>query len=258
MHFLDRNKWVMHSKVIFSGNIAASIGYLFNPKRGEKDTSLPYRGEVILAHGVRYGGDPKNKIDDILDNIKRHPGIKNQLIHIPLSFHPDDKNVLEKVGMDTIVQDWIREYERATGFEFDRYFVVRHDDTKHPHCHFVASCVNDDGKVFKSSYSARKAMKVSQKITEKYGLSRGNKYSVKDSKGVARTVSINQAVNKEVNEMARSGPEAVQNIVFTPVQSTGYFDISAGGGSGAPRCPRCGKCHRGPCGGDEDRVRGID
>ena len=247
----------MHSKVIFSGNIAASIGYLFTPKQGEKGTSIPYRGEVILAHGLRYGGTPEQKTSDILDNIKRRPGIKNQLLHIPLSFHPDDKKVLEKVGMDTIVQDWIREYERVTGFRFDRFFVVRHDDTKHPHCHFVASCVNDNGAVFRSSYSAIRAMRVSKMITERYGLSKGNKYSIKDSKGISRTVSIDRAVNREVNEMARSGPEAVQNIVFTPVQSTGYFDISAGGGSGAPRCPRCGKCHRGPCGGDEDRGRGI-
>ena len=248
----------MHSKVIFSSNVGASIGYLFTPKQGEKGTSLPYRGEVILAHGLRYGGTPEQKISDILDNIKRHPGIKNQLIHIPLSFHPDDKKVLEKVGMDTIVQDWIREYERATGFEFDRYFVVRHDDTNHPHCHFVASCVNDDGRVFRSSYSAIRAMRVSKAITEKYGLSKGNKYSVKDSKGISRTVSINQAVNREINDMARTGMDAVQHITISPIQSTGYLDISAGGGSGAPRCPRCGKCHRGPCGGDEDRGRGID
>ena len=247
----------MHSKVTFSSNVGASIGYLFAPKKGEMSTSLPHRGEVILAYGLRYGGTPEQKISDILDNIKRHPGIKNQLIHIPLSFHPDDKKVLDRVGMDVIVQDWIQEYEKATGFKFDRFFVVRHDDTKHPHCHFAASCVNDDGAVFRSSYSAIRAMRVSKMITERYGLSKGNKYSIKDSKGISRTVSIDRAVNREVNEMARSGPEAVQNIVFTPVQSTGYFDISAGGGSGAPRCPRCGKCHRGPCGGDEDRGRGI-
>ena len=247
----------MHSKVIFSGNIAASIGYLFNPKRGEKGTSLPYRGEVILAHGLRYGGTPEQKISDILDNIKRRPGIKNQLLHIPLSFHPDDKNVLEKIGMDTIVQDWISEFEKATGYKFDKYFVVKHDDTMHPHCHFIASCVNDDGKVFKSSYSAIRAMRVSKMITERYGLSRGNKYSIKDSKGVARTVSIDRAINKEVNDMSRTGLDAVQHITVSPVHSTGYLDISAGGGSGAPRCPRCGKCHRGPCGGDGDRGRGI-
>ena len=80
------------------------------------------------------------------------PQAKTKLLHIPMSFHLRDRELMERDGQ-AIVREWMRHME-AYGFRFDQYIVVRHHDQNHknPHFHLVINLTLADGSAVKTSY----------------------------------------------------------------------------------------------------------
>ena len=64
---------------------------------------------------------------------KAHPGVKNFVGHISLSFSPNDKDK----GNNDLMAEIAREYMRRMGIVNTQFVVFRHQDQPHPHVHIV-------------------------------------------------------------------------------------------------------------------------
>ncbi|MCH5332258.1 MAG: relaxase/mobilization nuclease domain-containing protein [Alistipes sp.] len=98
------------------------------------------------------------------------PDAKTKLLHIPMSFHLRDRELMERDGQ-AIVKEWLRRME-AYGFRFDQYIVVRHHDQDHknPHFHLVINTTLCDGSAVKTSYIGKYAKMASMEVTRNWAM----------------------------------------------------------------------------------------
>jgi hypothetical protein len=119
--------------------------------------------EVLFVEGVR-GHDFKLMAEDFQRQQQTRPGKEKAGAHIILSFHPDDK------PSDELMQEIAAEYLARTEILNTQVAIVKHTDTKHPHLHLVVNMVDNDGNAIPDSWIGLRGKKVSQELTQEYGL----------------------------------------------------------------------------------------
>lgn len=100
---------------------------------------------------------------------KAHPGVKNFVGHISLSFSPNDK---DKVNNDMMAQI-AKEYMQRMGIVNTQFVVFRHQDQPHPHVHIVYNRVNNEGDAIMGDCNFRKSAAITKALTREYGLTFG-------------------------------------------------------------------------------------
>lgn len=131
---------------------------------------------------------------------KAHPGVKNFVGHISLSFSPNDK---EKVNNDLMAQI-AREYMRRMGIVNTQFVVFRHQDQPHPHVHIVYNRVNNDGDAIMGDCNFRKSAAITKALTREYGLTFGKgKKNVRRERLKGKDV-IKYRIYDEVNASLKS------------------------------------------------------
>ncbi len=151
----------MITKIHTSRNIATTINYVMTPKK---------RAEVILSEGIFSMRSAENIAREFETQSALRPQAKTKLLHIPMSFHLRDRELMERDG-PAIVKEWLRRME-AYGFRFDQYIVVRHHDQDHknPHFHLVINLTLADGSAVKTSYIGKYAKMASMEVTRKWAM----------------------------------------------------------------------------------------
>ena len=146
----------MITKIHTSRNIAATVSYVLNPKK---------RAEIILSKGIFSLAGTENILREFEIRSALRPQAKTKLLHIPMSFHLRDRELMERDGQ-AIVREWLRRME-SYGFCFDQYIVVRHHDQDHknPHFHLVINTTLADGGAVKTSYIGKYAKMASMAAT---------------------------------------------------------------------------------------------
>ena len=131
---------------------------------------------------------------------KAHPGVKNFVGHISLSFSPNDK---EKVNND-LMAEIAREYMRRMGIVNTQFVVFRHQDQPHPHVHIVYNRVNNDGDAIMGDCNFRKSAAITKALTREYGLTFGKgKKNVRRERLKGKDV-IKYRIYDEVNASLKS------------------------------------------------------
>lgn len=100
---------------------------------------------------------------------KAHPGVRNFVGHISLSFSPDDKDKMS----DDLMAHIAKEYMLRMGIINTQFVVFRHQDQPHPHIHIVYNRVNNDGDAIKGDCSFHKSAAITKALTREYGLTFG-------------------------------------------------------------------------------------
>lgn len=151
----------MITKIHTSRSIAATINYVMNPKK---------RAEIILSKGFFSMRGAENIAREFETQSALRPQAKTKLLHIPMSFHLRDRELMERDG-PAIVKEWLRRME-AYGFRFDQYIVVRHHDQDHknPHFHLVINLTLADGSAVKTSYIGKYAKMASMEVTRNWAM----------------------------------------------------------------------------------------
>lgn len=151
----------MITKIHTSRSIAATVNYVMNPKK---------RAEVILSKGIFLLAGAEDIAREFEIQSTLRPEAKTKLLHIPMSFHVRDRNLMERDGQ-AIVREWLRRME-AYGFRFDQYIVVRHHDQDHknPHFHLVINLTLSDGSAVKTSYIGKYAKLASMEVTRNWAM----------------------------------------------------------------------------------------
>src|SRR5690606_12720259 len=84
-----------------------------------------------------------------------------------------------------------REYMEQMGFDDNPYFIFRHHDSNHPHCHILALRTRFDGSTVSDSNNYKRSEKIVRQLERKYGL----------QQSVASDRSILRAPDKDELEM---------------------------------------------------------
>jgi hypothetical protein len=138
-----------------------TVSYVLNPKK---------RAEILLSKGIFSLAGAENITREFEMQSALRPEAKTKLLHIPMSFHVRDRDLMERDGQ-TIVREWLRRME-ACGFHFDQYIVVRHHDQDHknPHFHLVINLTLADGRAVKTSYIGKYAKLASMEVTRNWAM----------------------------------------------------------------------------------------
>lgn len=209
----------MITKIHTSRNVVATVSYVLNPKK---------RAEILLSKGIFSLAGVENISREFEMQSALRPEAKTKLLHIPMSFHVRDRELMERDGQ-TIVREWLRRMEDY-GFRFDQYIVVRHHDQDHknPHFHLVINLTLADGCAVKTSYIGKYAKLASMEVTRNWAMvAAGNRMQHTES-GIALPKTM-QSANPV---SARLAPSYMVNDVPSTDAPTGSDGIEADATSG--------------------------
>lgn len=107
-----------------------------------------------------------------------NPKVTKPVVHIALTFKPEDKPRLTNDYMVKLAKD----YMRQMGFTNTQYVIHRHEETRNPHVHITINRVNNDGKRISDSNELRRNTAVCKAITLKEGLAWGDSKVISEAK----------------------------------------------------------------------------
>jgi hypothetical protein len=92
---------------------------------------------------------------------------KQNLMHISLNFHEQDREQLTPEFLTTVSEDFLHEF----GFPLDQpYLIYEHNDKSHPHVHIAVPMALTSGGFINNSFTAKTAITIARKIEKKYNL----------------------------------------------------------------------------------------
>src|SRR5690606_22309256 len=109
-----------------------------------------------------------------------------------------------------------REYMEQMGFDDNPYFIFRHHDSNHPHCHILALRTKFDGSTVSDSNNYKRSEKIVRQLERKYGL----------QQAVASDLSILRAPDKDELEMVRRTARASRKMVLQEKVNTALLKSS--------------------------------
>ena len=145
---------------------------------------IVHGGRGSFAGIVNYANDPKKHAriithsegvftlnnSTMIDSLESHCGlnsrVKSPMAHLILSFSRQDTAKLSDERMAGIAEDYLR----RMGYEDTPFVVFRHFDKEHPHCHVIASRINNKGRAVKDSNERLRNIKVCKDMIREYGL----------------------------------------------------------------------------------------
>lgn len=174
----------MITKIHTSRSIAATVNYVMNPKK---------RAEILLSKGIFLLAGAENIAREFEMQSALRPEAKTKLLHIPMSFHVRDRELMERDGQ-AIVREWLRRME-TYGFRFDQYIVVRHHDQDHknPHFHLVINLTLSDGSAVKTSYIGKYAKMASMEVTRNWAMVATDNRTQRTEPSIAQPMTMQSA-----------------------------------------------------------------
>jgi hypothetical protein len=93
-----------------------------------------------------------------------NPRLKKNTYHTSLNFTQGESVSNEKMLAVA------REYMERMGFDDNPYFIFRHHDSNHPHCHILALRTRFDGTTVSDSNNYKKSEKIIRELEKQHGL----------------------------------------------------------------------------------------
>lgn len=140
---------------------------------------LGYKGEdqktkkqatVLGSAGVRTD-TLAHLITDFELGMQLHPELGQSVLHISLSFNPDDAARMTDKKMCQVAEEYLDEM----GLAGTQYLLVRHRDRPHQHLHIMANRVADDGHTVEDSNNFIKSKEVLAKLIAVHELTPADK-----------------------------------------------------------------------------------
>ncbi|UCS92505.1 relaxase/mobilization nuclease domain-containing protein [Echinicola marina] len=126
------------------------------------DKDITKRAELLATN---FSSTERAMVKKELDIMKSlNPRLTRNTYHTSLNFGKEESLTNDK--MLAIAE----EYMRKMGFDNNAYFIFRHHDTEHPHCHILALRNRFDGRVVSDSNNFRRSEKLIRELEKKYGL----------------------------------------------------------------------------------------
>lgn len=198
----------MIGKISIGKSFRGCILYCMSDKKQQmNESSAMINRADILKYNLCFGS--KFELIKQFGEVRNlNPKLSNPVMHISLSFAPEDK--IEKWKMSEMVE----ECSRKMGFEKNQYLAVYHRDTRHQHLHIVVNRVGFDGKTLSDSHNFAKIAAYCRQMEQKYQL--------------REVVSPRRFLSEEQRWAPRHDIRKKllkENIKYCISRSKGYFDF---------------------------------
>ena len=176
----------------------------------DKDQKHQKIATFLDAKGVDINYKPDGTMDPDMKAVVRsfeiqaglNPKVSKPVVHIALTFKPEDKPRLTDDYMVQIAQ----EYMQKMGFTNTQYVIHRHEETRNPHVHITLNRVDNDGKRLSDKWELKRNEQVCRDITLREGLSWGESKTVSKCK-------VNDPTEKLKYETAKTVSACVKGIM---------------------------------------------
>src|SRR5690606_27672760 len=139
----------------FMGALSYNLKKINSPDRKE-------RAELLDTNFISLEKSVIKKEVDLV--VSLNPAIKRNTYHTSLNFARGEKVSNEKMLAVA------REYMDQMGFDNNPYFIFRHHDTSHPHCHILALRIRFDGTTVSDSNNYKRSEKIVRQLEKHYNL----------------------------------------------------------------------------------------
>lgn len=166
------------------------------------------RAELLATNFISLEkGMIKKEVDLV---VSLNPALKRNTYHTSLNFASGEKVSNKRMLAIT------REYMERMGFDNNPYFIFRHHDTSHPHCHILALRTRFDGTTVSDSNNYKRSEKIIRELEKQYDLAR-----VEDS-----GKSLFRAPDKDELEMVQRTGRASLKMVLQEKVNTALLKSS--------------------------------
>lgn len=133
---------------------------------GYKNQKVDKQASVLGSAGVRTD-TLAHLVTDFELGAMLHPELGRSVLHISLSFNPDDAARMTNQKMRQIAEEYMEEM----GMTGTQYLLVRHRDRPHQHLHIMANRVADDGHTIPDSNNFLDSKTAVAKLVARHELS---------------------------------------------------------------------------------------
>ena len=154
------------------------------------------RAELLDTNFISLEKSVVKKEVDMVASL--NPRLKKNTYHTSLNFAQGESLSNEKMLAVA------REYMEQMGFDDNPYFIFRHHDSNHPHCHILALRTKFDGSTVSDSNNYKRSEKIVRQLETKYGLQQAE----------ASERSILRAPDKDELEMVQRTGRASRKMVL--------------------------------------------
>src|SRR5690606_39557411 len=120
------------------------------------------RAELLATNFISLEKSVVKKEVDLVASL--NPRLKKNTYHTSLNFAQGENVSNEKMLAVA------REYMEQMGFDDNPYFIFRHHDSNHPHCHILVFRTKFDGSTVSDSNNYKRSEKIVRQLETKYGL----------------------------------------------------------------------------------------
>lgn len=151
--------------------------------------------KILASDGVLLGTN-REMIDSFNCQCLLNPKIKQPLVHIVLSFKPEDTPRLT----DELIAKIALEYMELMGIKNTQFILVRHHNTDNPHCHLVYNRIDYNGKAISSQNDFKRNEIATKRLKDKYGLT----YAEDKSKTNVKKLHDPERVKYEIHNAVKA------------------------------------------------------
>ena len=150
----------------------ADPGGLVRYLLGYQNQKIDKQATVLGSAGVRTD-TLAHLVKDFEVGGMLHPELGQAVVHISLSFNPDDAARMSDQKMRQVAEEYLEEM----GMTGTQYLLVRHRDRPHQHLHIMANRVADDGHTIEDSNNFLDSKTALDKLIARHELSpaKGNR-----------------------------------------------------------------------------------
>jgi hypothetical protein len=185
----------------FMGALGYNLKKMHHPDR-------EVRAELLATNFISLDKSVIKKEVDIVASL--NPRLKKNTYHTSLNFAQGENVSNEKMLAVA------REYMEQMGFDDNPYFIFRHHDSNHPHCHILALRTKFDGSTVSDSNNYKRSEKIVRQLETKYGLQQAE----------ASERSIIRAPDKDELEMVQRTGRASRKMVLQEKVNTALLKSS--------------------------------
>lgn len=160
----------------------------------------------------------QGRIRELTRIASTRPDIEKPVWHCSLSLPPGER--LDSDKWAEVVRDFIT--GMGMNADLQPYYAVRHNDTDKDHVHIVLCRVREDGELFYGQRDVHKAIKVTQELETKHGLTETQGLSSRKAKKQVTSNEMQMAVR-----MGRAPPKArLQGLIDEVIKTNktaGFF-----------------------------------
>ena len=183
----------------FMGALNYNLKKMDSPNKAEK-------AELLATNFISLEKPVIKKELDMV--ISLNPALKRNTYHTSLNFAQGENISNEK--MLTVAEEYLQRMD----FDNNPFFIFRHHDTSHPHCHILTLRTRFDGTTVSDSNNYRRSEKIIRELEKQYGLEQ-----VADS-----SKSAFRAPDKDELEMVQRTGKASRKMVLQEKISSALAD----------------------------------